>query len=352
MVSGHIMAIALAAPTPEKSISAFKYEGIDPRSPMASETLSLDDVSLQEGIGSIPSLCPSSHSPSPSGGEEEIEEEGEEEEEVLVEEEDEEEKEENNEEEEEVRAEDADVLIMLVHHSSSTNHPLFLTTLKGSYDVRRIREALSERQKRCLLFCHAFTGCDTVSAIGDHGKTTLFDRFCAGDIDEHMDIFLDVRATKDEVIGGGIAIFQHIYHPPGTTLGPIRYNMFSRKAAAGLIKPETLPPTEGRGWHSLRAFLQTRNWMLLQSMSLDPSDYGWTVGVHGYEPVPTLDPMAPEELLQFTSCNCNGDCSNRRCSCKKNGVKCISACGSCNGITCKNCIHDGVEPGKDSDLDS
>ena len=44
------------------------------RSPMASETLSLDDISLQEGIGSIPSLCPSPHSPSSSTGEEEEEE--------------------------------------------------------------------------------------------------------------------------------------------------------------------------------------------------------------------------------------------------------------------------------------
>ncbi|KAJ8418649.1 hypothetical protein AAFF_G00001480 [Aldrovandia affinis] len=192
----------------------------------------------------------------------------------------------------EVRAEDADVLVMLVHHSSSTNHPLFLTTSKGSYDVRRIQEALSERQRHYLLFCHTFTGCDTVSATGGHGKRTLFDRFCAGDIDEHMDIFLDVHATKNAVIRAGIAIFQHIY----------RYNMFSRKAAARLIKPETLPPTEGAAaQYSLHAYLQTRDWMLLQSMSLDPSDYGWMVGVHGYEPVPTLDPMAPEELLRLAS---------------------------------------------------
>ncbi|KAK7027360.1 hypothetical protein SK128_000402, partial [Halocaridina rubra] len=41
------------------------------RSPLASETLSLDEVSIQEGIGSIPSLCPSPHSPSMSGDEEE-----------------------------------------------------------------------------------------------------------------------------------------------------------------------------------------------------------------------------------------------------------------------------------------
>ena len=38
----------------------------------------------------------------------------------------------------EVRAEDADVLVMLVHHSSSTNHYIFVTTSKGSYDVRKI----------------------------------------------------------------------------------------------------------------------------------------------------------------------------------------------------------------------
>ena len=47
-------------------------------------------------------------------------------------------------------------------------------------------------------------------------------------------------------------------------------------------------------------------------MSLDPSGYGWTVGVCGYEPVPTLDPW-----LQFTSCNCKGDCSNRRAAARR-----------------------------------
>ena len=250
-----------------------------------------------------------------------------------------------------VRAEDADILIMLVHHCSSSNNPLFVTTSKGSYDVRKLREALSEKQKRYLLFSHAFTGCDTVSAIGGHGKTALFNRFCVGDLDEHMDTFLDIRATKDEVIKHGVAIFQHIYNAPGTALGGIRYNMFSRKAAAGLIKPETLPPTEGAAaQHCLRAYLQTRDWLLLHSMSLDPCEYGWTRGVHGFEPVPTSDPMAPVELLHFTSCNCKGDCSSRRCSCKKNNVHCIAACGHCKGIACKNSFHLDAETEEDLDL--
>ena len=130
-----------------------------------------------------------------------------------------------------------------------------------------------------------------------------------------MDMFLDIKTTNNAVIGGGIAIFAYIYNALGTTLGEIRYNMFSHKAAAGPIKPETLPPTERAvGQRSLHANLQTRDWILLQSMSVDPSEYGLTIGIHGFEPVPTLDPMAPhEELLQFTTCNCHGDCSSQRC---------------------------------------
>ena len=68
--------------------------------------------------------------------------------------------------------------------------------------------------------------------------------------------------------------------------------------------------------------------------------------------VPTLEPMVPEELLRFTSCNCKGDCSNRQCSCNKDGVRYISACGNCKGITCKNCIPDDIESEEDSDIDS
>ena len=95
-----------------------------------------------------------------------------------------------------------------------------------------IREALSEKQRHFLLLCHAFTGCDTVSAISGHGKTSLCDKFCAGEIDKHLDVFLDLRATKDAVIRSGIAIFQYICIP--CTRYHFRYSMFSRKAAAGL----------------------------------------------------------------------------------------------------------------------
>ena len=111
-----------------------------------------------------------------------------------------------------VRAEDADVLIMLLHHNSPTNYPLFFTTSKGSYDVRSIQESMSERLRHYLLFCHGFIGCDTVSAIAGHGKTTLFDKLCTGDIDKDM----DAQASRGVVIRSSTLIFQYIYHAPGT----------------------------------------------------------------------------------------------------------------------------------------
>lgn len=167
-----------------------------------------------------------------------------------------------------------------------------------------------------------------------------------------MGIFIDIQASKEAIIGAGYCNFpEHLQYSRNNIGCALIHHVLA--AAAGLIKPETLPPTEGAAaQHSLWACLQTQDRMLLQSMSLDPSHYGWRVGAQGYEPVPTLDPMAPAELLQFMNCNCKGDCGNHRCSCNKNGVKCISACGSCKGITCKNGTYDDVQSGEDSDLDS
>ena len=75
-------------------------------------------------------------------------------------------------------------------------------------------------------------------------------------------------------------------------LEDLRFDIFSKRAAAGSIKPEELPPTTGAAaQHSLQAYLQTRDWLLLQSPSLDVLEYGWKQGKQGYAPVPTTDPQ-------------------------------------------------------------
>ena len=51
-------------------------------------------------------------------------------------------------------------------------------------------------------------------------------------------------------------------------------------------------------------------------------------------PVCSRDDIAPEELIDLVSCNCNGDCSKGRCTCKKNKVACTDFCGC--GDECMN----------------
>ena len=55
-----------------------------------------------------------------------------------------------------------------------------------------------------------------------------------------------------------------------------------------------------------------------------------------FEPIMTLDDITPTNLLRFVSYNCSGDCTTKSYSCKKNTVKCISACGGCHSILCKS----------------
>ena len=49
---------------------------------------------------------------------------------------------------------------------------------------------------------------------------------------------------------------------------------------------------------------------------------------------------APENLLKFVQCKCKltsrNPCGTNTCSCRKNGLKCVSACGDCRGEGCYN----------------
>ena len=53
-------------------------------------------------------------------------------------------------------------------------------------------------------------------------------------------------------------------------------------------------------------------------------------------PVLTDMPPAPDDLLKIIRCNCQTDCSNMRCTCRKHNVKCSVACGNCRGSGCTN----------------
>ena len=49
--------------------------------------------------------------------------------------------------------------------------------------------------------------------------------------------------------------------------------------------------------------------------------------------------VAPACVLKVIRCNCKEgakQCGTNRCTCRKNGLSCLSTCGECNGEECEN----------------
>ena len=116
----------------------------------------------------------------------------------------------------------------------------------------------------------------------------------------------------------------------------LTYNKYIDLAAQGVVDPSKLPPSESAAYlHGLRTILQVKVWKNLDTQSLDPCDYGWSLEDGIYAPIKNNDPCAPEDLLKVVRCKCKGGCRSANCSCKKHGLTCAAACKNCRGY-CEN----------------
>ena len=82
-----------------------------------------------------------------------------------------------------VVAEDADILIILIYIFDSNIHKeIRILTSKGHYSVIEIASNLTTDEKLWILFCHSFSGCDTVSSIFGVSKETFYQNICSGQL--------------------------------------------------------------------------------------------------------------------------------------------------------------------------
>ena len=109
----------------------------------------------------------------------------------------------------------------------------------------------------------------------------------------------------------------------------------------GQLCPERLPPSpRAANFHGLCAHLQIMSWKTLdqEEITFNPDDWGWKMVDDNFVPVPTDQPVAPDNLLKIVRCSCKTDCSTKRCTYIKNQPKCMSACADCSGKDCKNAV--------------
>ena len=137
------------------------------------------------------------------------------------------------------------------------------------------------------------------------------------------------------------------------TLDELRYKRFTSKviSSCSSVQVQSLPPTsDAAAFHSLRVFYQTQLWM--GNTSLNPLDYGWQIVNEVLLPVKMTLPPAPEKLLQIVRCGCKTGCDSKKCSCRRHGLDCSSACKDCRGISCSNSqtLYDVQESVDDDDI--
>ena len=154
--------------------------------------------------------------------------------------------------------------------------------------------------------------------------------------------FLLRNCYTEEVGNASIAAFEIMYADSRGTkqqdFSQLRHQKYDEMVASKrkIIDPSMLPPTPRAAYfHGLRTYHQIQIWKNLSDKDLNPTQWVYEVKDGSLSPIMTDKDAAPKNLLNIIRCACKKQCGNR-CSCRKAGLRCASACKSCQGVICRN----------------
>ena len=138
-------------------------------------------------------------------------------------------------------------------------------------------------------------------------------------------------SSPDDVVAAGQKALGANYSGSETdSINTLRYRTFINKVAQNTVsvKAQSLPPSAAATkLHSLRVYFQVQMWR--GNTSINPCEWGWQLKDGQLHSTYTDLPPARPCLLAVIRFNCKIDCDMLRCSCRKNVLRCTSACGEC-----------------------
>lgn len=239
---------------------------------------------------------------------------------------------------------DIDLLVLCIALAPQNKDIRFLRDAQGNIKERIYSSSdlqssnVLQNCKETALFAHAFSGCDTTSALFGKGKaqtiTLLNNR---NDLADVVSVFNNPESTKEEVATAGERFMLALYKAPKKekSLNHQRFLTFNNLVgqSSNAVILSRLPPTSAAcRQHSYRVFHQTQLW---RGVNLDPTEWGWKKIKNILSPVYTTEAPAPSSILKLISCNCKMGCG-RRCGCAKVGLRCSTMCSMCNRQGCLN----------------
>ena len=161
-------------------------------------------------------------------------------------------------------ANDPDILCLLLHHfyilRGHVDIYLKNMTRKNDAEVRscyRIQDIIDAPENvhgEYILFCHAFTGCDTISPIHIFGKTSILAKLKGSSKLRNIadQFYLEDMSVKD--IGNATIRFFELLHSTSSTLQQIRKQKCEGMVAADCSKVDPallLPSPRAAFYHGL-----------------------------------------------------------------------------------------------------
>ena len=123
---------------------------------------------------------------------------------------------------------------------------------------------------KCRHFDYVESSLRSGEAWFQQGK--IYEVLCTGSLGELIEVFYSGNSTFNQVRSAGTKIFRFIYKLQKITLSVQRLNWFNQQFKVGVLRRLANLPlvAGGAAQHSLRAYLQLQDWLVLKSMSRDP----------------------------------------------------------------------------------
>ena len=234
---------------------------------------------------------------------------------------------------------DTDLLVLLCYHCEFSSQDVFFqpepktnTAKHRVWDLRKAKTVLGVKVIQVIRFVHAIFGCDTTSRLHGLGKASALKMVTKNEQFLRLaHLFCgDAETSKEAIVKAGEDVLVYLYNgSEQDDLNSLRYKRFCEKVKSGskAVEAKCLPPMSAAArYHSLRVFLQRK----------EPEEWGWKESDGQLLPVTTDLPPAPSKLIELFRCDCKSGCKTMRCTCRKNGLECTSACGICKGFDCTN----------------
>ena len=181
-----------------------------------------------------------------------------------------------------VVADDTDILVLLLHHYRSTAMAdIFLLSEAAKWqrqdikfiNVRRLVNLSGQTLVSHLLFIHAWSGCDTTSAIFNQGMAAMLRKLeKSEEVQGISRLFNGNNVTQERVAEAGLKLFVLMYQgKPEDSLNLLRYARYMHLISDSVskIKPEIFPPTERAAhFHCLRVYLQVTQWKHVMAVGI------------------------------------------------------------------------------------